>query len=62
MAMKGNRPRDLMTVVRMMGDTSLTTVNRHYFNIDDEMLEEVVEGWGVPELPAFAPEGIRAVS
>ena len=46
----------------MMGDTSLTTVNRHYFNIDDEMLEEVVEGWGVPELPTFAPEGIRAVS
>jgi len=38
MAMRGNRPRDLMTVVRMMGDTSLATVNRHYFNIDDEML------------------------
>jgi integrase len=26
-AMKGNKPTDLMSVVRMMGDTSLTTVN-----------------------------------
>lgn len=62
MAMKGNKPKDLMSVVRMMGDTSLTTVNRHYFNIDDEMLAEIVEGWSVPELPAFAPERLRVAS
>lgn len=57
MAMRGNRPKDLMSVVRMMGDTSLTTVNRHYFNIDDEMLAEIVEGWSVPELPALHRRG-----
>lgn len=62
MATKGNKPKDLMSVVRMMGDTSLTTVNRHYFNIDDEMLAEIVEGWSVAELPAFAPERLRVAS
>ena len=30
------------------------TVNGHYFNIDDEMLE-VVEAWGVAELSAITP-------
>ena len=30
----------------MMGDTSLTTVNRHYFNINDAVLAELVDGWG----------------
>lgn len=37
----GNAP---IRVVRMIGDTSLAMVNRHVFNIDDEMLEEIVEG------------------
>ena len=56
MAMRGNKPKDLMSVIRMPDDTSLTTVNPHYFNIDYEMLAEIVEGWGVAELPTFAPE------
>jgi hypothetical protein len=50
------RSRDvkhLMGVVRMMGDTSLTTVNKHYFNIDDEILQEIIEGWSVPEVDLF---------
>lgn len=50
------RARDvkhLMGVVRMMGDTSLTTVNKHYFNIDDEILQEIIEGWSVPEVDLF---------
>jgi hypothetical protein len=48
-----------MIIVRMMGDTSLATVNRHYINIDDEMLEEIVDGWCVSELPAFTPNHLR---
>ena len=50
------RARDvkhLMGVVRMMGDTSLTTVNKHYFNIDDQILQEIIEGWSVPEVDLF---------
>lgn len=61
-AARGREPRHLMSVVKMMGDTSLATVNRHYFNIDDEMLEEIVDGWAVPELPAFTPDHLRAAS
>ena len=45
--------KHLMGVVRMMGDTSLTTVNKHYFNIDDEILQEIIEGWSVPEVDLF---------
>jgi hypothetical protein len=37
-------------VVRMMGDTLLATVNRHYFNLDDETLQTIVEGWQAPEV------------
>jgi hypothetical protein len=46
----------------MMGDTSIATVNRHYFNIDDLMLEEIVDGWVVPELATFMPDRFRAAS
>lgn len=33
-----------------------------YFNIGDEMLAEIVDGWSMPELPAIAPERFRAVN
>lgn len=59
------RARDashLLSVVKMMGDTSIATVNRHYFNIDDLMLEEIVDGWVVPELATFTPDRFRAAS
>lgn len=59
------RARDashLLSVVKMMGDTSIATVNRHYFNIDDLMLEEIVDGWVVPELATFTPDSFRAAS
>jgi hypothetical protein len=39
-----HEPKDLMAVVQMMGDASLTTANRHYFNIDDNVLAEVIDG------------------
>jgi hypothetical protein len=51
-----------MSVVRMMGGMSLATVNLHYFNIDDQMLKEIVDGWGVPELSAFTPHHLRSAS
>jgi hypothetical protein len=37
-------------VVRMMGDTSVATVNRHYFNFDEDTLREIIEGWAIPEV------------
>jgi len=46
LAVLQHEPKDLMAVVQMMGDSSLTTVNRHYFNIDDKVLAELVDGWG----------------
>jgi integrase len=46
LAVRQHEPRHLMVVVNMMGDTSLTTVNRHYFNFGDDVLSELVDGWG----------------
>jgi hypothetical protein len=37
-------------------------VNRHYVNIDDEALAEIVEGWSVAELPEFTPDRLRIAS
>jgi integrase len=62
MAMRGNKPKDPMSVVRMMGDTSLTTVNRHYSTATTRCWRKSVEGWSVPELPAFALERLRVAS
>ena len=53
------RSRDaahLLGVVRMMGDTSLATVNRHYFNLDDEAMEEIIDGWEIPDAEVFAAD------
>lgn len=40
----------------MMGDTSITTVNRHYFNLEDDLLQEVIDGWAVPDVEVFTPD------
>jgi len=40
----------------MMGDTSLVTVNRHYFNLDDEAMEEIIGGWEIPDAMVFAAD------
>jgi hypothetical protein len=50
------RSRDgahLLGVVRMMGDTSLATVNRHYFTLYDEPLQVIVRDWQTPDVDLF---------
>jgi len=33
----------------MMGDTSVASVNRHYFNLDEgRLMQEIIDGWAVP--------------
>ena len=39
----------------MMGDTSLSTVNRHYFNLDDEAMTKISEGWEAKKLASKKP-------
>jgi hypothetical protein len=40
----------------MMGDTSVETVNRHYFNLEDEVMQELVTGWELPDIDVFNDE------
>jgi hypothetical protein len=35
----------------MMGDTSVATVNKHYFNIELDLMQEMVLGWERPAVP-----------
>ncbi len=53
---RGRDPRPLLAVVKMMGDTSVATVNRHYFNLDDDIMQEIIDGWAVPDVEVFAPD------
>jgi integrase len=46
-AQRGRTPAQLLAVVKMMGDTSVATVNRHYFKIEPELL-----GWKRPDVDA----------
>lgn len=55
-AQRGRDPRHLLAVVKMMGDTSVATVNRHYFNLDDDIMQEIIDGWAVPDVEVFAPD------
>ena len=55
-AQRGRDASHLLRVVRMMGDTSLATVNRHYFNLDDEAMEEIIDGWEIPDAEVFAAD------
>lgn len=52
----GRDGHHLLRVVRMMGDTSLATVNRHYFNLDDEAMQEIIDGWQIPDADVFPPD------
>jgi integrase len=38
------------------GDTSVATVNRHYFNLEDDVMQEIIDGWAVPDVEVFAPD------
>jgi hypothetical protein len=46
----------LLAVVKMMGDTCVATVNRHYFNTEPELMQELVLGWKRPDvhIPSLA--------
>ena len=57
-AQRGRDPKHLLVVVKMMGDTCVETVNRHYFNLDDEVMQELVTGWEIPDVDVFA--GVRS--
>lgn len=42
----------------MAGPTGLepaATVNKHYFNLDDETLQAIVEDWEAPDVDLFTP-------
>jgi integrase len=61
-AAKSRDAAHLLGVVHMMGDTSLATVNRHYFNLADETLQAVVEGWTIEEIDLFEPRRLPLAS
>jgi integrase len=50
-ARRGKTPAHLLAVVKMMGDTSVATVNKHYFNIELDLMQEMVLGWERPDVP-----------
>lgn len=49
-AQRGKTPAHLLAVVQMMGDTSVATVNRHYFKMEPELMRELVLGWKRPDV------------
>ena len=55
-AQRGKTPAHLLAVVKMIGDTSVATVNRHYFNIEPELMQELMLGWKRPDvhIPSLA--------
>jgi hypothetical protein len=55
-AQRGREPRHLLAVVRMMGETSVAAVNRHFFDLEDEVMQEIMEGWAVPDVEVFTPD------
>ena len=40
--------RDNIAVVKMMEDTSVATVNRHYFTLEDDLVQEIIDSWRFP--------------
>ena len=55
-AQRARTARNLLAVVKMMGDTSVATVNRHYFNLEDDVMQEIIDGWAVADVEVFAPD------
>jgi hypothetical protein len=35
----------LLALVKMMADTSMPTVDRHYFNLEDDLIQKIIDGW-----------------
>lgn len=48
-AQRGKTPAHF-AVVLMMGDTSVATVNRHYFKMEPDLMRELVLGWARPNV------------
>jgi hypothetical protein len=48
-------PRHLPRVGKMM-DTSVVIVNRHYLQPEDDLMQEIIDGWAVPDVEVFAPD------
>jgi integrase len=42
------KTKNPILIVKMMGDTNVETVMRHYFNLDVEFMAEMVSGWTIP--------------
>lgn len=42
------KTKNPILIVKMMGDTNVETVMRHYFNLDIEFMVEMVVGWSIP--------------
>ncbi|MEO8381242.1 MAG: hypothetical protein ABI779_16400 [Acidobacteriota bacterium] len=53
---RGRAARHLLTVVKVIGDTSVATVNRHHFKLEDSVMQEIIDGWAVPDVEVFAPD------
>jgi len=49
-AQHGKTPAHLLAIVKMMADRSVAPVNRHYFNIEPELMQELVLGWKCPDV------------
>ncbi|HEV7763506.1 MAG TPA: hypothetical protein VGQ76_00765 [Thermoanaerobaculia bacterium] len=43
----------ILKIVKMMGDTNVKTVEKHYFNFDAEMMADMIEGWEAPTAAAL---------
>jgi integrase len=44
------KTKNPILIVKMMGDTNVETVMRHYFNLDMEFMTEMINGWEVPHI------------
>jgi integrase len=50
------KTKNPILIAKMMGDTNVQTVMRHYFNLDIEFMAEMIEGWTVPTVDGRADE------
>jgi hypothetical protein len=35
---------------------SVATDNRHYFNLENGLMQEIIDGWAGPDVEVFAPD------
>ena len=44
------KTKNPILIVKMMGDTNVQTLMRHYFNLDLEFMAEMISDWTIPSL------------